>query len=178
MAPSFDEREQESSPAEEVDEAMNSTSENEDDEIDESLDPLQNKELIRLVRTNAGAELYVTSVAQSALAQGNWGNLLAAAPDALGRLGQCFVIASDPIGALCVLEGPDLRYPSLRANLVHCSNLGRGAFRDAETRLKSVSTVAHAICEPGGVVSLPISVFNLVLEQMALPELRTKRPPD
>jgi hypothetical protein len=55
--------------------------------------------LQRLVRTTAGQDLYVSSIAQSALGMGNWGGLLGAAPDALGRLGQCFVLASDPLAA-------------------------------------------------------------------------------
>jgi hypothetical protein len=55
--------------------------------------------LLRLVQTTAGQDLYVNSIAQSALGMGNWGGLLGAAPDALGRLGQCFVLASDPLAA-------------------------------------------------------------------------------
>jgi hypothetical protein len=55
--------------------------------------------LQRLIMTTAGQDLYVSSIAQSALGMGNWGGLLGAAPDALGRLGQCFVLASDPLAA-------------------------------------------------------------------------------
>jgi hypothetical protein len=55
--------------------------------------------LQRLIKTTAGQDLYVSSIAQSALGMGNWGGLLGAAPDALGRLGQCFVLASDPLAA-------------------------------------------------------------------------------
>jgi hypothetical protein len=65
-------------------------------------DPLQNQELIRLVRTVAGAELLVNSAAQRVLSSGNWGSLLGAAPDALGRLGQCFILSSDPMAASLV----------------------------------------------------------------------------
>jgi len=73
-------------------------------------DPLQSHQLIRLVRTSAGAELYANSVAQNVLGRGNWGRLLGAAPDALGRLGQCFVLASDPLAASLVFpESSGLR---------------------------------------------------------------------
>ena len=75
------------------------------DPEDETFDPqvpLQNHRLIRLVRTSAGADLYVNFIAQNALGRGNWGRLLGAAPDALGRLGQCFVLASDPLAASLV----------------------------------------------------------------------------
>lgn len=59
--------------------------------------------LQRLVRTTAGQDLYVGSVAQTALGVANWGGLLGAAPDALGRLGQCFVLASDPLAATLII---------------------------------------------------------------------------
>ncbi|GAW26201.1 hypothetical protein SAMD00023353_2400530 [Rosellinia necatrix] len=71
---------------------------------------LQTTELIRLVRTTAGRDLYVGSVAKCALSQSNWGGLLAAAPDALGRLGQCFILASDPLAASLILpQSTDLK---------------------------------------------------------------------
>ncbi|RYP21036.1 hypothetical protein DL765_002443 [Monosporascus sp. GIB2] len=109
-------------------------------------DGLGNAELIRLVRTAAGRDLYVDSIAKSALGQGNWGELLGAAPGALGRLGQCFVLASDPLAAsLKFPESAGLPCESLRANLVHCSDLGRKAFRDAEAKMNKVSMAAHAI---------------------------------
>lgn len=73
-----------------------------EDETFDPQDPLQNHQLIRLVRTSAGADLYVNFIAQNALGRGNWGRLLGAAPDALGRLGQCFVLASDPLAASLV----------------------------------------------------------------------------
>lgn len=85
--------------AEEVDDSST------EDESSAAPSGLQSAELIRLVRTAAGRDLYVGSVAQSALAQSNWGGLLGAAPDALGRLGQCFVLASDPLAALLMFPG-------------------------------------------------------------------------
>lgn len=45
------------------------------------------------------------------------------------------------------------RYRSLNTNLIHCSDLGRKAFRNAEERMKRVSSIAEAVCEPGGTVS-------------------------
>ncbi|KAK3368005.1 hypothetical protein B0H63DRAFT_490135 [Podospora didyma] len=133
------------------------------DESAEGFDPgdaIQNQQLIRLVRTSAGSELFVNSVAQELLkgvGQANWGGLLSAAPDALGRLGQCFVLASDPLAASLVFpESAGLKYKSLRANLVHCSDLGRKAFRDAEARMKKVSMVAQAVCEPDGTIDMII----------------------
>jgi len=44
------------------------------------------------------------------------------------------------------------RYKSLKANLVHCSDLGRKAFREAEARMKRMTLVAQAVCEPDGTV--------------------------
>ncbi|KAI1636452.1 hypothetical protein F4809DRAFT_609608 [Biscogniauxia mediterranea] len=116
---------------------------------------LQSAELIRLIRTAAGRSLFVGSVAQSVLGQSNWGALLGAAPDALGRLAQCFVLASDPLAALLMFpDNAGLKCKSLRANLVHCSDLGRNTFRDAEAKMKKISMVAQAICEPDGTIDM------------------------
>lgn len=147
----------------------------EDDGInDVNCDPLQSWELIRLVRTAAGANLYVNSVAQSALGQANWGSLLGAAPDALGRLGQCFVLASDPLASSLVFpdhQAIGLKYPSLRANLVYCSNLGRSAFREAEAGMKNLSMMAEAVVEPDGTIDMVIqAVEDTDLAELDLPE--------
>ena len=139
---------------------------------DDSFDPLQSRELIRLVKTAAGANLFVSSIAQSDLGQGSWGGLLGAAPDALGRLGQCFVLASDPLASTLVFpehKAIGLKYPSLRANLVHCSNLGRSAFREAEAGMKNLSMVAEAVVEPDGTVS--ISLPSVVKTLLTWPRL-------
>ncbi|KAK3358445.1 hypothetical protein B0T24DRAFT_540422 [Lasiosphaeria ovina] len=144
----------------------------------EGFDPgsaIQNRDLIRLVRTSAGSELFVNHVAQELLkgvGQTNWGGLLSAAPDALGRLGQCFVLASDPLASSLVFpESAGLKYTSLRANLVHCSDLGRKAFRDAEARMKKVSMVAQAVCEPDGTIDMIIQATeDEDLAELDLPE--------
>lgn len=76
-----------------------------DDEAFEPGDAIHNEQLIRLVRTSAGSELFVNSVAEELMrgvGQTNWGSLLSSAPDALGRLGQCFVLASDPLASSLV----------------------------------------------------------------------------
>lgn len=44
-------------------------------------------------------------------------------------------------------------YESLRANLVHCSDLGRKAFQDAESKMKKISIAIGAVCETDGMVS-------------------------
>ncbi|KAH7121635.1 hypothetical protein EDB81DRAFT_872900 [Dactylonectria macrodidyma] len=147
------------------------------DTDDETLgldDAVQNAQLIHLVRTAPGAELFVNSVAEELLkvGQSNWGRLLGAAPDALGRLGQCFVIASDPMASSLVFpDSAGLQYKSLKANLVHCSDLGRGAFREAEARMKKVSLVAQAVCEPGGTIDMVIeAVDDEDLAELDLPD--------
>jgi len=75
-----------------------------EDESFEPDGPIQNQQLIQLVRTAAGSELFVNSVAQELMrvGQSNWGGMLGTAPDALGRLGQCFVLASDPLASSLV----------------------------------------------------------------------------
>ncbi|KAH8897995.1 hypothetical protein GQ53DRAFT_818244 [Thozetella sp. PMI_491] len=147
---------------------------NSDDESFEPNEPIENQQLIKLVRTSAGAELFVNSVAQELLklGQSNWGGMLGAAPDALGRLGQCFVLASDPLAASLVFpDSAGLPYKSLKANLVHCSDLGRKSFRDAESRMKKVSMVAQAVCEPDGTIDMIIeAVEDEDLAELDLPE--------
>ncbi|KAI1820728.1 hypothetical protein F4861DRAFT_542653 [Xylaria intraflava] len=135
-------------------------------------DGLQSAELIRLVSKAAGRDLYVGSVAQSALAQSNWGGLLGAAPDALGRLGQCFVLASHPLASsLMIPEGSGLQYKSLKANLVRCSDLGRTTFREAEGKMRKISAVAHAVCEPLGTIDMILEdVEHDDLVEVDLPE--------
>lgn len=59
----------------------------------------RNAELIRLVKSAAGRELFVSSAAANILDKSSWGSLLGAAPDALGRLAQCFVLVSDPVAS-------------------------------------------------------------------------------
>lgn len=78
-------------------------SDNEDYDFEPD-DSIQSRQLIRLVQTVAGSELFVNSIAQDVLqvSEGNWGAMLSAAPDALGRLGQCFVLASDPLASSLV----------------------------------------------------------------------------
>ncbi|KAM5347267.1 hypothetical protein ACJ41O_010272 [Fusarium nematophilum] len=134
----------------------------------------QDYQLIRLVRTAAGSELFVNSIAQELLHVGeaNWGALLSAAPDALGRLGQCFVLASDPLASSLVFpDSAGLPYKSLKTNLVHCSDLGRQAFRDAEARMKQVSRIAQAVCEPGGTIDMVLeAVEDEDLVELDLPD--------
>src|SRR5271167_1019121 len=45
------------------------------------------------------------------------------------------------------------RYESLRANLVHCLDLGRAAFWQAETKMGKVCMYTQYICEANGPVS-------------------------
>ena len=101
MAPPAEDPEHED-PVSVAEASNNADAEEEDAELFDPNNPLQNQELIRLVRTAAGAELLVNSAVQRALFSGNWGSLLGAAPDALGRLGQCFVLSSDPLAASLV----------------------------------------------------------------------------
>ncbi len=54
---------------------------------------------IQLSRTAAFSDLVVSSNALDLL-RGDWGGVLSCAPIALGRLGQCFVLASDPLASL------------------------------------------------------------------------------
>jgi hypothetical protein len=116
--------------------------------------------LLRSVRKEGGAEQFVQSISQQLLLQhdANWGDLLGAAPQALCFLGQCFVATTSSI-AISSLELPEasvlkynLRDKRLRTNLVHCSDLGRKAFSDAESKMHKVHLVATHICEPRGPV--------------------------
>lgn len=59
---------------------------------------------------------------------------------------------------VCVLTYDRAR--SLRANLVQCSDLGRSAFREAESKLSSVSMAAQKICEPNGTVRVMTSLHH------------------
>ncbi|KAI8721477.1 hypothetical protein NCS52_00289200 [Fusarium sp. LHS14.1] len=137
-------------------------------------DSIQSHRLIRLVQTVAGSELFVNSIAQNVLqvSEGNWGAMLSAAPDALGRLGQCFVLASDPLASSLVFpDSAGLPYRYLNTNLIHCSDLGRKAFRNAEERMKRVSSIAEAVCEPGGIVDMVLeAVDDEDLAELDLPD--------
>ncbi|KAK4164124.1 hypothetical protein QBC43DRAFT_238193 [Cladorrhinum sp. PSN259] len=107
---------------------------------------------LHLLRTPAYSDLIVSSAALNLL-QDDWGAVLSSAPAALGRLGQCFVLASEPLASSLVFpENAGLPYKSLRANLVHSSDLGRKAFRDAESKMNKLSMVMQALCEPGGTI--------------------------
>jgi hypothetical protein len=46
------------------------------------------------------------------------------------------------------------RYPTLRANLVLCSNLGREAFENADKKMTRLRGVSLRICRPNGIVCL------------------------
>ncbi len=56
---------------------------------------------IHLFRTAAYSDLIVSSAALTLL-QDDWGVVLSSAPAALGRLGQCFVLASEPLASSLV----------------------------------------------------------------------------
>ncbi|KAI0837717.1 hypothetical protein F5Y06DRAFT_270060 [Hypoxylon sp. FL0890] len=135
---------------------------------------LQNEDLLRLVRTTKGANQVVSSFAENALGHSNWGVLLGAAPNALGRLGQCFVLASDPLAGSLVFQNPDtlgLKYPSLRPNLIECAHLGRDAFNEAEECMKSVSLLAGGVCELGGNIDMIVeAVEDPDLAELDLPD--------
>ncbi|GAW20801.1 hypothetical protein ANO14919_103120 [Xylariales sp. No.14919] len=139
---------------------------------------LQNEDLLRLVRTTKGASQVVSSFAESALGQSNWGVLLGAAPNALGRLGQCFVLASDPLAGSLVFSDPNsigLRYPSLRPNLIECAHLGRDAFNQAEECMKNVSMLAGGVCELGGNIDMIVeAVEDPDLAELDLPDQLAK----
>lgn len=59
------------------------------------------EEAIECSRTKAGAQL-ITYFAAESLLQDDWGAVLGAAPSALGRLGQCFILASSPLASSLV----------------------------------------------------------------------------
>ncbi|CAH0025620.1 unnamed protein product [Clonostachys rhizophaga] len=127
--------------------------------------------VIRLIRTPAYSDLIVSSAALTLL-QDDWGVALSGAPAALGRLGQCFVLASEPLAASLVFpDNVGLPYKSLRTNLVHCSDLGRKAFRDAESGMNRLSMVVQALCEPNGSIAKIIeAVEDPILAELDLPE--------
>ncbi|KAI1260539.1 hypothetical protein F5Y18DRAFT_432096 [Xylariaceae sp. FL1019] len=135
---------------------------------------LQNEDLLRLVRTTEGANSIVSSFAQNALGYSNWGTLLSAAPNALGRLGQCFVLASDPLAGSLVFADPKsigLKYPSLRPNLIECAHLGRNAFNEAAECMKSVSMLSGGVIKVGGNI-------DDIIEAVEDPEMAELELPD
>ncbi|KAK4183819.1 hypothetical protein QBC35DRAFT_83550 [Podospora australis] len=102
--------------------------------------------------TAAYSDLVFSSVALTLL-QDDWGAVVSSAPAALGRLGQCFVLASEPLASSLVFpENSGLPYKSLRANLVHFSDLGRKAFRDAESKMNKLSMVIQVLCASDGTI--------------------------
>ncbi|KAI0191872.1 hypothetical protein F4808DRAFT_381415 [Astrocystis sublimbata] len=139
---------------------------------------LRNEDLLRLVRTTKGANQVVSSFAENALGQSNWGVLLGAAPNALRRLGQCFILASDPLAGSLVFANSDtigLKYPSLRPNLIECAHLGRDAFNEAEQCMKSVSMLAGGVCELGGNIDMIVeAVEDPDLAELDLPDQLAK----
>ena len=49
------------------------------------------------------------------------------------------------------------REKTLRANLLHCSDLGRRAFSDAQSKMDKVYMLTTHICEPKGPVCSPLA---------------------
>ncbi|CZR68788.1 uncharacterized protein PAC_18687 [Phialocephala subalpina] len=81
---------------------------------------------------------------------GRWGEILRAAPLALHCLGECYLAASTPRAALIELNIPE--YKHVRSNLVHCADLGRDAFQEAQAQMYQVQLSAQYICEPRGLL--------------------------
>ncbi|KAI9778571.1 MAG: hypothetical protein M1816_004015 [Peltula sp. TS41687] len=129
---------------------------------------------IHLFRKTAYSDLIVSSTALKLL-QDDWGVVLSSAPAALGRLAQCFVLASEPLASSLVFpKNAELPRESLRANLVHCSDLGRKAFREAESKMNKLSMVIQALCEPDGTIDkIAQDVEDPDLAELDLPDQLT-----
>ncbi len=136
--------------------------------------------LLRSIGKEGGTEQLVQSISQQLLLQhdANWGVLLGAIPQTLCFLGQCFLAAASSVAAssLDLPPGSSLLYVAtkshrvgsvigpamltilvsrertLRANLIHCSHLGKKALTEAESKMDGVHRVTTHICEPRGSV--------------------------
>ncbi|KAK7225016.1 hypothetical protein V2G26_013019 [Clonostachys chloroleuca] len=78
----------------------------------------------------------ILEMKSSLIFQISWQDLLQAGPTSLSSMGACFAASASRNAAL-ILEPPPkgftyLKYPSVKANLIECGNLGRFAFVEAE----------------------------------------------
>lgn len=136
-----------------------------------------NLSLISRIGSEIGGEEFVREVTDQLVMKNDWGGLLRAAPQALQYMGQCYVVASHPKAAQIELLQSNAnglewvkrlqhffpmlnsvfdRYKHVRANLAHCADLGRDAFREAESQMNRIQLTAGYICEPRGMVCIKI----------------------
>ncbi|KAG4439155.1 hypothetical protein IFR05_005354 [Cadophora sp. M221] len=109
-----------------------------------------NLELISQLTIRDGKVMDTTAL--QAILFDDWSEILRAAPLALSCLGECYVAASVPKSALIELEVPSSPYKHVRSNLVHCADLGRDAFQEAQSQMNKVQLATRFICEPRGLI--------------------------
>ncbi|KAL5330488.1 hypothetical protein ACEPPN_000004 [Leptodophora sp. 'Broadleaf-Isolate-01'] len=109
-----------------------------------------NLELISQLTIRDGKVMDTTAL--QAILFDDWSEILRAAPLALSCLGECYVAASVPKSALIELEVPSSPYKHVRSNLVHCADLGRDAFQEAQSQMNKVQLATRFICEPQGLI--------------------------
>ncbi|KAK3166824.1 hypothetical protein OEA41_009949 [Lepraria neglecta] len=150
--------------AEEVPPSVRPSSPSSTSEPESAADQERRYALLRSIRKEGGAEQFVQSISQQLLLQhdANWGDLLGAAPQALCFLGQCFVATTSSVAISSLQLPPEsmLKEKTLRANLVHCSDLGRRAFSDAESKMHKVHLVTTHICEPRGPIDKVLRLID------------------
>ncbi|KAH9212841.1 hypothetical protein DL95DRAFT_447441 [Leptodontidium sp. 2 PMI_412] len=109
-----------------------------------------NLELISQLTIRDGKVMDTTAL--QAILFDDWSEILRAAPLALSCLGECYVAASVPKSALIELEVPSSPYKHVRSNLVHCADLGRDAFQEAQSQMNKVQLATRFICQPQGLI--------------------------
>ncbi|KAK3321875.1 hypothetical protein B0H66DRAFT_581333 [Apodospora peruviana] len=92
----------------------------------------------------------IVEMKSSLLFQFSWEELLQSAPTAISSMGACFIASSSKKATLPLTPPSDkgfqyLKYPSVQANLVECTNLGRYAFLEAENGMGVIQLTSKAM---------------------------------
>ncbi|VTT69206.1 unnamed protein product [Fusarium fujikuroi] len=89
----------------------------------------------------------------------DWVETITCAPKAIGIIGECLVMSSHQRAASIELTDSRLKAPSLPANLRQCAITGKGAFDEAASRMRNISSQALILARDGSGVIDRITKF-------------------
>ncbi|KAF5719949.1 hypothetical protein FMUND_4419 [Fusarium mundagurra] len=89
----------------------------------------------------------------------DWVETITCAPKAIGIIGECLVMSSHQRAASIELSDSRLKAPSLPANLRQCAITGKGAFDEAASRMRNISSQALILARDGSGVIDRITKF-------------------
>nr|RBQ97526.1 hypothetical protein FVER53263_05836 [Fusarium verticillioides] len=89
----------------------------------------------------------------------DWVETIACAPKAIGIIGECLLLSSHQRAASIELTDSRLKAPLLPANLRQCAITGKGAFDEAASRMRNISSQALILAKDGSGVIDRITKF-------------------